>query len=91
MTRIVGRLTFSNWDDAQAAADELRRHDYEVEISTEMIDDCSNAAFAETYKTVAGREQLDAVFEEISKIIDPFDGFLCDCGEAGADYIPFNY
>jgi hypothetical protein len=32
-----------------------------------------------------------AAFDEIDKLIDPFDGYCDSCGAVGDDYVPFSF
>jgi hypothetical protein len=63
-----------------AGADVLAAHDFEVVYRPERIDQYSGAAFAGTYMLI-GADQLDALWDQIDRLIDPFDG---ECPELGA-------
>ena len=52
MARIVVAVVFQTWGEAVAAADELRKADYDVLIAHDVVDVYSNATFAEVYATV---------------------------------------
>jgi hypothetical protein len=76
----VADLVFQNHRDYLAGADVLAAHDFEVVYRPERIDQYSGAAFAGTYMLI-GADQLDALWDQIDRLIDPFDG---ECPELGA-------
>jgi hypothetical protein len=104
MTKIVVEVVFQSWDEAMAARDELRAAGYEVLIADDVVDLYSDAAFAEVYGTVnreagvvtslalaagAVSHAMDAVWNDVERIVEPFGGSADSCALVGDDHVPF--
>jgi hypothetical protein len=75
-------LIFQSWDEAVAAANALRRAGYDFAILTGRVDlGSKETTFAECYKTI-DRDEIDACWEQVQAIVDPYRGFCEEFGEA---------
>jgi hypothetical protein len=75
-TMMMARVTCLNFDDAAAAADELRAAGYTVNI-TDEVDLHSAAFFLEVCRMSDSAKQ---VLDQVSRIVDPYNGFCSDAG-----------
>ena len=74
-------IVFQNHRDYLAAADVLCGHGYDVVYRPDIVDPYTGAAFCDAHKLIA-EDQLDAMWEEIDRLIDPFNGCCLELGEA---------
>ena len=93
--RISVDVVFLTRRGAAIAIKVLRAAGYDVLVADHLADPCDDeTVFAEVYGAGAGSPAVDAFWQDVQRIVDPFEGDAgigFGCGPVDDDRVPFSY